>query len=772
MLGAHEPDEDPEALLEPAKSDRIVVNGQCIIYEEEEGLRVVMVAGIAVHRYHRDDRSAEDLFIVQALEVGYADTGELASALGRRIRAVQRVRERWAEGGVQALLPKKPGPNGQRLGAAEDAAIRKWHRLGLSGREMAVRLKKAPNVVQKALRRLGLPSRPPTRPDAQQSMLPGGRAKPEPDAEPEPEAPPTQIVDEPVVGLATVPAEDQKEPDRVAVNGGMTLDTDPRDRKIDRMLAQRGELLDAAPFFAPGPDVPRLGVLLALPMLVASGLFEEGERVYEDIGPAFYGLRTTLLALVLLALMRVKRAENLKEYSPPELGRLLGLDRAPEVKTMRRKVAELASGPFEELLGRLVARRVEGRSEALGFLYVDGHVRVYSGKEKLPKTHVARMRLSLPASQDVWVNDGDGQPLFFVTQQAHPSMVAALTPILDNVRRLVGERRVTIVFDRGGWSPALFKQMFEAGFDVLTYRKGDTAPVPKDAFVRYEAPGSHGRLHWDLHDIEVVVGSGFAMRQVTRRQDEHQTHIVTTRRDLDTVEVARRMFDRWRQENFFKYMRQEFAIDALVQYGAEPDDPARDVPNPVWNRADAELRKARGGLQKLEARYGAAARDNAERERPTMRGFKIAHGTELGIPMRSAQAHVQELQAARDELPQRTTVGELAEPPVRLPANRKRLTDSLRMLAYQVETDLVRLVAPHYARADDEGRKLVAAALQSAGDLQIVDGELRVTLTPQSSAHRSLAIAKLCAVLNDTDTRYPGTGLRLRYAVAGLDEPR
>jgi len=782
---------DTEPLLTPVESDHLVVNGRCIIYEVE-GIRVVMVDGVPVFRYHRDDSAAEDLFAAQAQVSGYATSKELGAALGRSDRTLRHKKKLFEEGGAKNLLPKERRSTGQRLSGAEDAAIRKWHKQGLSGRQIAVRLKKAPLTVQRALRRLGLRPHSSGRAGQQQSLLPSTEPPPEPDPATEPpgeaesaedaaDEPPGDAVVEAMVD--PVPAEDDGQPatsapDRlqdpyveglVAVNGDGTLDRDPADRSIDRMLAQRGELYDAAPFFAPGEDIPRLGVLLALPMLVASGLFEEADELYGHLGPAFYGLRTSLLTLVLLALLRVKHPENLKEYSPPELGRLLGLDRAPEVKTLRRKLARLAGETGEKLLRRLVERRVESRSEALGFLYVDGHVRVYSGEHKLPKTHVARMRISLPATQDVWVNDADGDPLFFVTQEAHPSLVGALASLLDDIRELVGDRRVTFVFDRGGWSPRLFKAMFDAGFDVLTYRKGSCEPVPDDGFSLYAAPGSGGQQHWELHDMDVTVSNGLVMRQVTRRKGSHQTHVLTTNRLLSTVEVAHRMFDRWRQENFFKYMRQEFAIDALVQYGAEPDDPQRDMPNPAWAQADKALAKARAKLRRLEAQYGAAARENPEKKRPTIRGFKIAHGTEIGIPMREVKAEVDELRAVRDALPKRVTVGELDDPPVRLLPARKRLSDGLKMLAYQVETDLYRLLAPHYARADDEGRTLLASALQSAGDLECSHGELRVTLAPQSSPHRSRAVAELCETLNETRTCFPGTVLVLRYSVRGVD---
>ena len=312
--------------------------------------------------------------------------------------------------------------------------------------------------------------------------------------------------------------------------------------------------------------------------------------------------------------------------------------------------------------------------------------------------------------------------------------------------------------------------MHADGFDVLTYRKGKLDPIPDDEFTSYEVELPTGVVSYELHDTCIEVGDKhLRMRQVTRRQGSHQTHIVTTRQDLPVVEVARRMFDRWRQENFFKYMREEFAIDALVEYGTEADDPSRLVPNPDRKAVERDLGKAKQQLAHIEATYGAAAIDNPERRRPTMRGFKIAHGTELGIPLREARARVEELTARRAMLPTRVPVGDIKDEVVRLPMRRKRLGDALKMLACQVESDLARAVAPHYARSLHEGRRLIRSALQSAADIEPVAGELRITLAAQSSPHRSVALARLCQQLNETDTCFPGTALRLRYAVRGVD---
>ena len=104
---------------------------------------------------------------------------------------------------------------------------------------------------------------------------------------------------------------------------------------------------------------------------------------------------------------------------------------------------------------------------------------------------------------------------------------------------------------------------------------------------------------------------------------------------------------------------------------------------------------------------------------------------------------------------------------VKLSTERKHLTNVLKLVAYQIESDLVNLIRPHYARTEDEGRTLIQAALQSTAALEPTKDELRVTLSPLSSPHRSQAVAALCETLNKTETRFPGTDLRMRFAVAG-----
>jgi hypothetical protein len=229
--------------------------------------------------------------------------------------------------------------------------------------------------------------------------------------------------------------------------------------------------------------------------------------------------------------------------------------------------------------------------------------------------------------------------------------------------------------------------------------------------------------------------------------------------------VAYRMFDRWRQENFFKYLREEYALDALAEYAAVPDDPSREVPNPVWTALDAKLRQAQAQVDRLQSEYGLEALSNLERRHRTMRGFKIAYG-KLGEKIWSAWQRVLQLEKRRAAVPRRVPVQDAIDKPVvKLAPERKHLTNLIKMVAYQAESDLLRLVAPHYQRADEEGRTLIQAALASAADLEVTKRELRVTLAPQSSPHRTRAIAALCEELNRRKVAFPGSSLRLIYAI-------
>ncbi len=754
-----------------------VINGRCVVRTADRH-RVVLVAGMPIAQYSVGDRMAEAHAMVLLVEQGWAEQGDVARAFGATSRTVRRHQRRFEDGGLVALGRRAGVPSGKsRMAGARVRLVSRLKADGCSNREIARRVGVNEKAIRKLLRRLGWSA-----PAAEQPLLPlpadPHLSAPAPSpveatavstvspADPNVSASPSPPVDNGIVSTAPSADPNLSAPERVEFP--VSADADPADRRVDRVLAYLGMLDDAAPMFRDGQRVPRAGVRLAIPTLITTGLLDEAHAVDGSIGPAFYGLRTTLVTLVVMALLRSKRPEALTEHSPEDLGRVLGLDRAPEVKTLRRTLARLAAASRATELGRRLAeRRVTTHRDAMGFLYVDGHVRVDHGQREIPKTPVARIRLAMPATSDSWVSDATGEPWFVVTAEANAGMVKILPSLLATVRGLVGERRVTVVFDRGGWSPKLFLKLIASGFDVRTYRKGRVPRVPRKRVVKYTAILDGAEVTYTLGDQGIALLKGkLRMRQVTRLADDgtHQTQIVTSRRDLPAIEIADRMFKRWRQENCFKYLREEYARDALSDDAVEPDDPTREVPNPKWAAVDATWQAARKRITEIAQRVGADITLDA------LRSASVPNSTldektrsELGDALKIAMR----LAERREKIPRRIPVSQRTDGAViKLATERKHLTNVLKMVAYQVESDLVRAVAPHDHRADDEGRTLVQTALAAPADIQIQDGVLHVTLAPLSSAHRDRAITALCQQLNTAEVCFPGTRLRLRYAVA------
>jgi hypothetical protein len=532
----------------------------------------------------------------------------------------------------------------------------------------------------------------------------------------------------------------------------------PEPRTEERQRARAGELVEAPPRITEGASLPLAGALVILPALAATGLVDVASSIYTTTRSAFYGLRSLILSVVFAALGGEARAEGLTRIDPVDLGRLLGLDRAPEVHTLRRRMQLLADeGSSPRLLEALARHHVEANPEAVGIFYVDGHVRAYHGKAKLRKAHVARMRISMPAAADTWVCDSRGDGVLVWSEEAGSSLVGELRRVAEEIRSLVGpDARPMIVFDRGGWSPRLFAELVEAGFDIATYRKGLKSIEPRSSFVDHCFVDKYGRRHdYLLADRAVRIPYDakkryFACRQITRLQDGHQTQVLTTRGDADPAPLAHAMFSRWRQENFFRYMRSRFDLDGLDTYANALDDPERSVANPAKPSAGAKAKAARTQLVEIEA------------------GLPDDPSPELAAALSDARDYVVGLARSAKDTPARVPLGQLHPDAQVLDPERKRIHDAIRMATYNAESILARLLRSHFAKADDEARTLLREIYSRSADLQIVGNQLHVRIDALSAPRRSRALAGLCAELTETETTYPGTDLVLVYSVKGF----
>lgn len=779
-------------------------------FDDCDGYRVLFCRHEVLYRVALNDPYHLALIAVTLRQSQLATQAELAAAFGHSVATQRRWETRYRQHGSAGLLPKLPTGRRVTLDLSQRACVERWFQQGISNRAMARRLAVNETTIRRCLQQAGCrrPLHTPTELPLDAEPLPADRppqvgpelaervtpplaipvARATPLAPATPSAPPAERTPAPPAPLAatTPPQAAAAAPSLIPLGSVptpmFTIDCDPTDRSGDRCLARQGFIDDAAPWFEDHAELPRAGVLLAIPALLAHGGLEVFRRLYESIGPAFYGLRTTVLSLVLLALLRIQRPEHIKEYSPEQLGRLVGLDRMPEVKTLRRKLTELAERKQgHELMNELARLRLAQDEDRFAFLYVDGHVREYSGREPLAKTKKAQRSVATCAATDTWLHDADGAPLLVVTSEMNAGLTQMLEPLVTEAKTLVpAGQRLTVLFDRGGWCLRLFARLIALDVDVITYRKGKHRPVPRARFTeqRVREEGSEqtywlydqprvrvGRLH--PHRRRRVAGEPeyLWLRQVTvLREDGRQTPVVTNRTDLAAVAVVRWLFRRWRQENYFKYMDEEFALDALVEYGAEDVSAAATRPNPARKPVAAQRQHAQAEVQRLRAELGAAAEANTERQRPTMRGFKVAQA-DLRRRLEQAELREQALAEQLRQLPERIAAQGLKT----LPKEKKLIVDAIKMIAYQCETELLDQLRPHYARSDDEGRTLLHAAFQSSACLEVTATELRITIAAQSSAHRSAALAQLCHELEAKVVYYPGSSLRVRLAVAGQE---
>jgi prepilin-type processing-associated H-X9-DG protein len=512
------------------------------------------------------------LAAVQLVRTRAARVNEVAAGFGVTPESLRRWRVSLTGEGVAALAPVKKGPKGPTvLTGAKAAEIRRLRAGGASLRATAAAAGVSTDTVRRALS-----SDMTNTPDAAEIIVNTGETAPKTPVGA------TQLV------LPVLP--------------------EPVDRSGERAAARSGLLECAVPVFAPAARVPLAGLFLALPALEGTGLLACAKATFGALPDGFYGLQTMLLDAVLRALAGEPRAEGATRIEPAALGRVLGLDRAPEVKTIRRKIGFLAdTGKAGDLLTALATHHLHGPGgyrdgvgdgvgdecgDLAAVLYVDGHVRAYQGGKKIGKVHSTRLKFPVPGTEETWVSDAAGSPVLVVMANPGTALTGELRALLPQLRTIIGDsRRVLVGFDRGGWSPALFKHMDENGFDVLTWRKGTTADIPENQFTQVAYVDAHGEARtWNAADTVVdlalaTTGEAFRMRQISRIVPvrggaTRQIHILTTDQSMPAGEVIYKMGSRWRQENYFRYARIHFDLDSHDAYTSTGDDPERSVPNP------------------------------------------------------------------------------------------------------------------------------------------------------------------------------------------------
>ena len=466
------------------------------------------------------------------------------------------------------------------------------------------------------------------------------------------------------------------------------------------------------------------------------------------------------------------------------MGRSPGAGPLPRGQDAAAQDQALAANPqrVEDWRDALAEAWLAESPDACATLAVDGHVKVYTGRKgRLPKHFVSRQKLCLPASTSYWVNALGGKPLLCLNKDLDPTMTQALEQdVLPALERLglpgpdapnllaagePAEPALTLVFDREGWSPALFGRLARRGIAVITWHKGSAGePWPEAEFraarVPVHGPGAVREAEVLLAERRIGLPGGPEVRQIRRLlEGGRQAALVTTDFRMPLEQAAGAMFSRWSQENFFKYMREEFNLDALPVHALAEIDPEARVVNPAWRELDRRIRR-------LRTRLGAQRNRVAD----LLRGTPSPNAREAAGRIKAENANLdaecQALKTRRREVRKHVTVADLGERDRldALPAGEKLLLDIVRMIAYRAETRMMPAVADAQGKKQ-RPRRLLAELFQSEADIvpEPENGILRVRIIGTASNSGDAAIAGLLEELTRTRTVFPGTGLRMVY---------
>lgn len=560
-------------------------------------------------------------------------------------------------------------------------------------------------------------------------------------------------------------------------------------RSLERLAAAMGDLESAPIEFQATSDVAQGGVLLALPALLATGLLRCTPEFYQ-LPKGFYGIESIFLLLGLMALARIRSLEQLRYQAPGEWGKLLGLDRIPEVRTLRAKLKLLCRdlGQAMRWNAALAQEWIARQNATELYFYCDGHVRVYHGDQTaLPRHYVARERLCLRATTDYWINAMDGQPFLYVNKEVDPGLIATLNkdviPWLEgNVaktpeqeRRLAVDTRAhwfTIVFDREGYSPEWFEQMRKKRIAILTYHKFPQQDWRGEEFATHSVELAGGEtVALKLAERGTRLSNNLWLREIRKLTDSgHQTSILTTNYRAPMPMLAASLFARWSQENFFRYMREHYSLDRLIEYGTEPIPDAISVVNPQWRKLDSQIRSQAGQRHRLAAQFGALALSEEPSESEIDR-FQQRKG-QLREEIQTRDLEIDKLKQNRKSTPHHVAVKELPEEDrfTRLRTERKHFIDTLKMIAYRAESSMASLLREYLARGCDDARALLRQIFQTEADLtpDLAAHTLTVSLHHLTQASHDQAIVKLLADLNATKTVFPGTKLTLVFKLGSI----
>jgi hypothetical protein len=549
--------------------------------------------------------------------------------------------------------------------------------------------------------------------------------------------------------------------------------------QLQRALARSGALAGAAPKFGPHNSVPYGGVLFLLPALLGQGLMTIKETHKIDEG--YYKLESIILTLAFMALCRIKNPEQLKQCAPGEMGKLMGLDRVPEIKCLRAKMAALFANKATRLLNeKLAIEWTRGSTEENLFLYTDGHVKIYNGAQAtLTKKFISRQKLCLSATADFWLNDAQGLPLmvwtgelseklqYMIEQEIIPRLLSS--GMIKKKEGPDGQAPIcTLIFDREAYEPKFFMRLWDNHrIAIITYRKNIKDKWEEKDFTETAVLMTNGNQKTMLLGEKPIELNGCKFREIrcfaTR---EHQTALITTHPTLPMGIAAPKLFDRWQQENFFKYMLADYSLDHLVEYGIEQIDPESKIVNPVYRKINNQLKKEREKLQRLKATLLNSVNLNTTAQLDEFR-TRVESKAALVEQIEAKQKTVDQLLKTRETIPGKIKLADMPQGQRinKLKTESAYFMSTLKMICYRAESSIANLLHGVYGRYTDEKRMFIKNMIATPADIIPDDNNhtLTIKLHSLNTPKNNGLLSQICETLNETETIFPGTDLRLIF---------
>jgi len=261
------------------------------------------------------------------------------------------------------------------------------------------------------------------------------------------------------------------------------------------------------------------------------------------------------------------------------------------------------------------------------------------------------------------------------------------------------------------------------------------------------------------------------LREVRKLTESgHQTSLISTAYELAHTQLAARMFSRWCQENFFNYMMQHFDIDVILEYGVTAFPDTEKVVNPTWRQLDRSRNSLQNKLRYRRARFAEMTMHPETEERPAKYRKWVTKKANLLEEIENYEHQLEKLKAELKDTAKHITWGQLDEKDkfLRLLPGRKRLMDTIRMIAYRAETAMVGLITGPTVDSPAARRLLQDLFVTEADILPDPENkELNIRVHSASRPAANRALAQLFEHLNKAEVNYPGTDMRLVYKLGG-----